>query len=252
MCSLLLFGGTKEGRILAEYCNKKKIEIWVSVATEYGCSLLPQSDFIHLHKGRMDAWEMVEFCKEHAISYVIDATHPHAVLVSAEIKKAAEELKIPMYRVVREGVAEFLEEETITWVDSIEEAISYLSSKTGKIFVSTGSKEAAKLRSLPSFPEDVILRILDSKEVQEECKGLGFLEEQILAKKGPFTVEENIIDFLKFDAKYLITKESGAAGGFREKIIAANSCDMEAIVIRRPKEDGMTLQEVKSIIDGKD
>lgn len=252
MCSLLLFGGTNEGRILAEYCDKKKKEIWVSVATEYGCSLLPQSEFIHHHQGRMDAEGMVEFCKEHEIRHVIDATHPHAVIVSAEIKKAVEELKIPMYRVVREGVAAFPEEESITWVNSMEEAISYLSSKNGKIFVSTGSKEAAKLRSLPAFPRNVILRILDSKEVLEECKELGFLEEQILSKKGPFTIEENILDFLKFDAKYLITKESGAAGGFREKIIAANSCDMEAIVIRRPKEVGMTLKEVKRIIDGED
>ena len=36
MCKIWIFGGTTEGRLLAEYCSREKIEAWVSVASEYG------------------------------------------------------------------------------------------------------------------------------------------------------------------------------------------------------------------------
>ena len=37
-----IFGGTTEGRLLAEYCSREKIEAWVSVASEYGEELLQE------------------------------------------------------------------------------------------------------------------------------------------------------------------------------------------------------------------
>ena len=34
MCKIWIFGGTTEGRLLAEYCSREKIEAWVSVASD--------------------------------------------------------------------------------------------------------------------------------------------------------------------------------------------------------------------------
>ena len=42
MCKIWIFGGTTEGRLLAEYCSREKIEAWVSVASEYGEELLQE------------------------------------------------------------------------------------------------------------------------------------------------------------------------------------------------------------------
>ena len=44
MYKVLLFGGTVEGRTVAEYLNENKIPAMVCVATEYGESLLPQGE----------------------------------------------------------------------------------------------------------------------------------------------------------------------------------------------------------------
>ena len=52
MFRLLIFGGTSEGRLLAEYCVKKKINMDISVATEYGASLLPKN--ANILCGRLD------------------------------------------------------------------------------------------------------------------------------------------------------------------------------------------------------
>ena len=53
MFKLLIFGGTTEGRQLAEYCAENGINADVSVATEYGASLLPAG--VDILCGRLDA-----------------------------------------------------------------------------------------------------------------------------------------------------------------------------------------------------
>ena len=41
MCRILIFGGTTEGRLLAEYCMQQEIAVCVSVVSGYGADLLP-------------------------------------------------------------------------------------------------------------------------------------------------------------------------------------------------------------------
>ena len=42
----------------------------------------------------------------------------------------------------------------------------------------------------------------------------------------------------------MITKDGGAAGGFPEKLEAARRCGVAVILVRRPKEDGFTMEEI--------
>lgn len=42
MSEVLIFGGTTEGRLLAEFCAAKGIRAAVSVTTDYGAELLPR------------------------------------------------------------------------------------------------------------------------------------------------------------------------------------------------------------------
>lgn len=46
------------------------------------------------------------------------------------------------------------------------------------------------------------------------------------------------------NAEYFVTKESGKTGGFREKLEAARESGARLIVIRKPEEEGKTLEEV--------
>ena len=56
MDKILLFGGTGEGRALAEWMLAERIPCTVCVATEYGETLLPAG--AEAHVGRMDRAEM--------------------------------------------------------------------------------------------------------------------------------------------------------------------------------------------------
>ena len=47
--SVVIFGGTSEGRELAEYAESHRIPVLVSVVSGYGESLLRESDMVRVH-----------------------------------------------------------------------------------------------------------------------------------------------------------------------------------------------------------
>ena len=52
---LLIFGGTTEGRLLAEFCGRHDIPAAVSVATDYGSEILPEFRTVLVLQGRKNA-----------------------------------------------------------------------------------------------------------------------------------------------------------------------------------------------------
>ena len=81
----------------------------------------------------MDRYQMEEFIRNQGIHLVIDATHPHARLVSEEIQEACG--RITGVRLERCLRAEGEQNKARDWVevDSIQEAVSFLSSVSGVI-----------------------------------------------------------------------------------------------------------------------
>ena len=53
----------------------------------------------------------------------------------------------------------------------------------------------------------------------------------------------------QYDCRYLVTKDTGKAGGFQDKIDAALECDAVPVIIGRPlKEEGMSVRECKRFL----
>ncbi len=77
---------------------------------------------------------------------------------------------------------------------------------------------------------------------------MGYPDEHLILEKGPFSVEQNMAHIKRSSSALLVTKESGAAGGFPEKLEAAEKCGIKAIVLARPEEKGSTMEEIKSLI----
>ena len=78
MCKILIFGGTTEGRELADFCGKNKIGAYISVTTDYGAQLIPKSEHITVLTGKTDGGQILDFIKNNGIKLVVDATHPYA------------------------------------------------------------------------------------------------------------------------------------------------------------------------------
>ncbi len=76
MSSVLLFAGTTEGRRIAEACRDKPLTLHVSVATEYGETLIEPAENVHVLHGRKDAGQIAALIAEVGAALVIDATRP--------------------------------------------------------------------------------------------------------------------------------------------------------------------------------
>lgn len=81
-------------------------------------------------------------------------------------------------------------------------------------------------------------------EVVASCAKLGIEGKHLLCMQGPFSREMNIALIHQFDIAWMVSKESGRAGGFLEKYQAAKETGCRMIVIGRPKEEqGMELEK---------
>lgn len=259
MCRILIFGGTTEGRLLAEYCHQQEIEAYVSVVSGYGADLLPESEYLHVLSGRMAGEAMEGFMKRASIRAVFDATHPYAAEATRNIKEACGRAGVSYLRVTRESAAAenpggdsgkgpaaaFASQ--VVYVHSVEEAVCYLKDREGDILVTTGSKELAAYTALPGYEERLYVRVLPSCAAISACEDIGIRGKRIIAMQGPFSEEMNRAMMRQLGVRYLVTKEAGTAGGFLEKLSAAEALSVTAVVIGRPLEerDGITLDAAK-------
>ena len=237
MSVLLIFGGTTEGRELACFCSEKNIPVTVSVTTEYGAGLLP--DNITVLTGKLDEKGIAELLAKNIYCTVIDATHPYAKEATKNIRAACDALKIPYLRLIRDS-----SEVSGETVKDISEMIELLNKNDDIILSTLGSKSLSELMKITNCRERLYVRVLPSeaeKITEISC-------EHVIAAKGPFSTEQNVSDIRRTNAAVLLTKDSGAVGGYPEKIKAAEICGIRIITLLRPKENGLTLDEIRELI----
>lgn len=244
MDKILLFAGTTEGRNLAEFLEKNQIPTEVCVATQYGETLLEEGKYLHVHAGRLDETEMEQQIQKQ-ITLVIDATHPYAVIVSQNIRRACSRTGTEYIRLARkETDASWKQEmEDVTEVASVAEAAAFLAKKEGRIFAATGSKELSAYQVIPDYQDRVVARVLSTPEAVSECAMLGFSGKNLICMQGPFTEDLNVAMLRQAQASWMVTKESGKAGGFLEKLRAAKKAGAKLVVIKRPGERSEEIEE---------
>lgn len=244
MSEVLIFAGTLEGRTIAEFLSEYQIETQVCVATPYGESLLPKGGSLKISHERLDQDQMSALMGRETPRVVIDATHPYAAEVTANIRLACERSGCPYLRLLRGGCR--VEDDDIVYVDSVPDAVEFLKSTQGGVLATTGSKELAEYTKLEDYQERVYARVLSLPEVVASCAQLGFEGKHLICMQGPFSKEMNIAMLRQLNCKYLVTKESGNTGGFLEKYDAARQTGATLVLIGRPvREEGMTLAQCR-------
>lgn len=244
MSDVIIFGGTTEGRRLAEFCGEHKIQTVVCVVSEYGEMLVPESTSVRVIRRALEKDEMEALFVAEKPSLVLDATHPYARVVTENVTQVCQKMGIVWYRVLRKSELETKNADSIVTVDSVDQAVEWLKSHEGTVLVTTGSKELVKYTAIPDYKERIFARILPDSQALLNSETLGFPRNHMIAMQGPFSLEMNIATMHMIGAQYLVTKESGHAGGFLDKIHAAEAAGATALVIGRPlKETGISLEE---------
>lgn len=229
-----IIGGTSEGRGLVKELAQLDIEIYVSVATMYGAKLIEQHSNVKVLPERMDLAAMQAFLAEHQPDCVIDATHPYATVVTQTVKEACALSGTEYLRLVRPAEAGY---GSAVVVHDFAEAAEVLSHTEGKIFLTTGSKNLPDFTAVPDYSERIALRILPMQDSLAKAVEFGYKPANIVCMQGPFEEDLNIAMIKHFNAKYLVTKDSGKAGGFEEKIAAAHEAGAELVIIARSENE---------------
>ena len=167
---VLIYAGTTEGRLLAQELSRAHIACDVHVATEYGQMVIPELAGVKVCVGRLDVEEMRALLKKNGqnnYAAVVDATHPFATEVSANIRESTKGSGIPYLRLQRrmdDGICSIPENEgmkeragTVHVFADYESCVQALTDTSGNILLTTGSKELAVFAPLK---ERLFVRVL--------------------------------------------------------------------------------------------
>lgn len=244
---IAVFAGTTEGRRLCERLSEAGRAADAFTATEYGAQLLDPLPGIVAHAGRLDESDMERVLG--AFDVVVDATHPYAAAASDNIERACAATGVRYLRLVRPSTLDDADvpetdDDAPVVVASPEEAAAFLARVEGRALLTTGSKDLAAYTAVPDFATRLFPRVLPEASVVERCHELGFPASQLICMQGPFTHELNVALLHATGAAWLVTKDTGRAGGFDEKLAAARDAGARVIVIARPRaEEGLSVDE---------
>lgn len=246
MSRIMIFGGTTEGRELCERLVDKDVVLEVYVATDKGAELLPKADNVKIHTGRLDNKDIRAEYKKLEPDMVVDATHPYAEEISENIRLAVDRDKyVRLLRAESDRV-------DALYAEDMDKAIDIVNRSRGNVLMTTGSKELESYTRVSDYKKRLYVRMLPENANLRKALSFGIHLDHIIDGEGPFTEEENIEVIKEYDIKYLVTKESGAAGGFMEKYTACKKTNTIMVVVERPKEKGYSIEQVSELIDNID
>lgn len=223
-----IIGGTSEARTLIGRLRGRK-DFIVSVATYSGAEVLDGQQPVI---GRLDYAGMVNFIREKSIDTVVDMSHPYALEVTKNARAASETTGAGYIRFSRRSS----DPEGCVFTASAEQCASYLEGLKGCVFFTTGTKDIRAFERVRGGNR-FVYRVLPTAFSIRECMENGIRMEDIIAILGPVSEELNHSMFKAYKADYVVMKDSGEAGGTREKINACMRLGITSIVIQRQEEE---------------
>jgi len=243
----LIIAGTLYGRELSEALCRAGARVYASVATEYGQEAMESASGQDRHQnltilsGVLDREGMEEVIREIKPDALINAAHPYAAEACRNSKEACATARVRYLRLLRDSQPT----EDLVCFQNLEEAVRFLNTVAGNIFSACGGKEIGYLTGIADYRERVFIRALPRQGFLRECQALGIRPKNIICMQGPFSKELNIAMFRSTKANWLLTRDSGGAGGFAEKIAAAAELGVKVVLIGRPVQDeGLYYEEL--------
>lgn len=242
---VIVFAGTSEGREICQYLCENQVETIACVATDYGSFCVEEIQGLQVKEGRLDVEEIQALITSY--DYVVDASHPYAQVISANIEKACQgctDNPPTKIRIIRES-----QEEKGQVFPDFESLCAFLNQEDGNVLLTTGSKDLHYFQRVTNYENRIYPRVLPAMESLELGIKLGFKPSNIVCMQGPFSTEMNVAMMRRMDAKFLVSKDTGRSGGFVEKYEATQITGARLLTVGRPtQEEGMNIQEAKTYL----
>ena len=228
-----LFSGTSDGNALARELVERQNPVIVSTASDYGGELArAECPGVTVWAGRQGVEARRRALRESRARAIVDATHPFAQQISAQLMELSRELEIPYLRFERPSAIGG----DALLCDSVAEAAERAIATGTRIFLATGSKDLATFLQAPRAAQrEWFVRMTPEPALIRRALDLGVPREHILAMQGPFSEAFNTALWRDQRIDCVVTKDSGEAGGFPAKARAAAALGIPLWVIRRPQ-----------------
>jgi len=238
---ILLLGGISESIVLARKLLAANQRVIFCTATSTRMDL-PSDPRLERRCGAMELKDIVNLVHERGVQMIVDCTHPYAIQVTANAIAAAKQTGVPYLAYSRPGMvdpASRCAEDRFHLARDHAHAARLAFGFGRPVLITTGSRNIAvyanesRQTGIPCFA-----RVLPASESASTCQAAGLAPENIIAARGPFTREQNLLHLREHDIGVMVTKDSGQAGGVDTKLQAARELHCEVVVVTRPQTAG--------------
>lgn len=229
-----LIGGTSESGKMAAAIAAAAIPCTVTVTTAAARELYPVSPHLRLEVGVLLSTQMAEFCHQKGIVAIVDASHPHAAVVSQGAISAASSCSLPYLRYERPEVGQISSRENVRELASFAELLAGNYLQGERVLLTIGCRF---LSLFQPWQERATLfaRILPTVNSFNLAAAAGFSGDHLMAIRPPVSRELEKALWQQWQISLAITKASGTAGGEAIKRSVAAELGIPLIVINRPQ-----------------
>jgi len=223
---ILIFGGTGEARELANRLVDQGIHVVTSLAGVTNSPNLPRGE---VHRGRLGGAEgIAAYAAGERFDLIVDATHPFAAQISANIAAAAERLDVRCVRVERD--AWFAgPDDRWTEVAGFHEAAAVVP-QNSRVLITIGHRGLEPFLARKDLAG--IIRLIEPPDVALPQSW------RLLIARPPHTLADELRLFDQELITALVTKNSGGKATFA-KLIAARERKIPVVMIARPSKPSM-------------
>lgn len=223
MSVMLILGGTAEARELAGALHADGVRVVSSLAGRVSRPRLPAGEVRIGGFGGPDG--MASWLRDHAVTAVVDATHPFAERISASAARACPAAGVELLRLERPGWSE-RPGDRWHWVDGLPAAAELLPRLGRRVLLTTGRQGLAAFAGveLAWF----LVRCVDSPE-----EGALPPHSEVLLDRGPYELAGELSLIGRHRIDLVVTKDSGGAHT-SAKLDAARIRGLPVVMVRRP------------------
>jgi precorrin-6A/cobalt-precorrin-6A reductase len=223
MPNILVLGGTIEASRLVALLAQEGLASTLSYA---GRVERPKPQPVPVRIGGFGgAAGLAEYLRSHAITHLVDATHPFAAEISTNAVSAANQTNTPLLALTRPA---WQPQPGDSWhnVADIPAAVAALATPPRRILLALGRMHLAAFAAQPQH--HYVLRLVDPPQTPPPLP-----DHHILIDRGPFTAPADETLLRTHKIEMIVCKNAGGSGA-EAKLIAARALGLPVLMINRP------------------